>query len=94
MYPVAGVAGAAVLSSGRGQFGMIPDGDVKHIADTDTVLITLQTLVQCQVWSRYRLNPTHFLQQHRRNAVHLDLFIQIKVFVLLSHCLFAMGRQV
>ncbi|MNW06621.1 hypothetical protein D3C71_2030590 [compost metagenome] len=73
---------------------MIPDGNVEHVANADAVLIALQPLIQRQVGSRYRFYATHFFQQHRRDAIHLNLFVEVEIFVLLSHFFFALGRQV
>lgn len=92
MDPVTGVAGAAVLPGRRSQLRVIPDGDVQHVADADTVLIVLQPLIQRRVRPGDRFYAPHFLQQHRRHAVDLHLVIQIKTVVLLHDDGFSAGR--
>ena len=92
MHPVAGIAGAAVLPGRRGQLGVIPDGDVQHVADADAVLIVLQPLIQRRIRPGDRFYAPHFLQQHRRHAVNLHLVIQIEIVILLHDDGFSAGR--
>ena len=53
LSPVAGVAGAAVLTGWRGEFRVIPDGDIKNVPRPDAILVIRDLTFQRHIGARY-----------------------------------------